>query len=563
MFKKPTRSPIVAAVAIATILAAWAYAFIHVWLVSQSQLTALEWAVTGLLLAGEIFLLFHSLIYFLNIARVTGHREQPEEHPDLHSYPPIAVAMCSYREPLEVIEANVLCFRSLTYPTAEIYLLDDTRYDLPTDNPTASAQYREQVDDLCRRMGVHLFRHRWRGAKAGLINDFIALLRGVPPEGARIEPSDNPHPTHRPKYLAVFDVDMNPLPDFAESLIARLEADSRLAFVQTPQFYSNTLTNRVARGAALQQAIFYEYICEGKSLQNTMPCCGTNVIFRLEALAEAGGMDEHSVTEDFATSLKLHLLGWRSVYVNRVCAFGMGPQDLEGFFRQQFRWASGMVGLLRTVLREMIRRPQALPVLQWMEYLASVSYYCVAWVWLVIWALPVLSILFNFPSALAKPEVFLVTFAPYFALVMVTFIGTLRRRGYRTAEVMTALAMNTISFPVYLHASACGLLGIKGHFKVTGKQGAWSLSLTRLWPQLTVLTIFVTAFTWGLNQWIYGIKPAGTILPNLFWCAYHGTLIATVLYFNRLHSNLFQAKTGAKKEVSLPANPSASKTPAL
>ena len=201
--------------------------------------------------------------------------------------------------------------------------------------------------------------------KAGMINDFLAFLEGRPLEGSELQHFQKSGTSGTEKYVAIFDADMNPLPDFAESIVQIMEKNEKIAFVQTPQYYTNFETNRVARAAGLQQVVFYEYICEGKSLQDAMICCGTNVMFRRKALVAVGGFDDTSVTEDFATSIKFHSMGWSSRYFNRICAFGMGPNDLGGYFKQQFRWALGTVGLFRPILWKMIHSPRLLSPGRW------------------------------------------------------------------------------------------------------------------------------------------------------------------------------------------------------
>lgn len=197
---------------------------------------------------------------------------------------------------------------------------------------------------------------------APLYEKSIQLHLKYPLNGATFEslsyfPFQPVQPTEREKYLVIFDADMNPFPDFVEPLCEYLEKNPKVAFVQTPQYYSNFESNRVAKAAGLQQAIFYEYICEGKGLKDAMFCCGSNVMIRIEALLSVGGFNEVSVTEDFATSLLLHLNGWKSIYFNRVSAFGKGPEDLGSFFKQQFRWARGTLEIARE-----------LPGIMWKNY---------------------------------------------------------------------------------------------------------------------------------------------------------------------------------------------------
>ena len=126
-----------------------------------------------------------------------------------------------------------------------------------------------------------------------------------------------------------------------------------------------------------EPTVFYEYICEGKGSNDSMFCCGTNVVFRKKALSEVGGLDESTITEDFATSVKLHTNGWKSLYYNHVYAFGMGPENLTGYFKQQFRWAIGTISVLKKIIWQFVTRPFSLTFAQWWEYFLSSSYYLV------------------------------------------------------------------------------------------------------------------------------------------------------------------------------------------
>jgi len=503
----------------------------------------------GWLLLCQLFLTFHGLAYFGGILRVVKAEKQADspvltttDLPQLEAYPSVAIAVCAYKEPLDVVEETLICFRNLTYPDRHLFLLDDTRYD--RGDPEEMQAYRLEIEEICRRVGVNLFRREWHGAKAGMINDFLDFLCRRPRKDFEFTNFQRDTMEDTPKYLAIFDADMNPLPDFVEPLVARLEADDKMAFVQTPQYYSNIFSNRMAHGSSMQQIIFYEYICEGKSLQKIMPCCGTNVMFRVEALDSVGGMDDSSITEDFATSLKLHMLGWRSIYLNHICAFGMGPQDLAGYFKQQFRWALGSVGLLRTVLGRLKEAPRALPVQGWLEYLASVSYYCVGWIWLSMWMAPILQIFFQFPNATSPPLYTASLFIPYFFASMFIFVYSLTRRRYRVPDIVTSVALNALCFPIFMKASLLGLLGVKGSFGITPKKGATSLPLWNLWPQLLVIVVSAAAIAWGLNHVYYGKMGPGSFAANALWCFYNSAMVSMVLYFNHPEKpiNLFSRR---------------------
>ncbi|MGE4551573.1 MAG: glycosyltransferase family 2 protein [Desulfovibrionaceae bacterium] len=495
-----------------------------------------EVAVGALLLLAEGFTMLHAFGYFLNIfhgiSAIDATRITRDTTPELTDHPPVAIVVASYKEPLDVLEDTLTCFYNLTYPNKHIYFLDDTRYDKPGEDPARMAEYRAAVDDLCRRIGVNLFRRPWRGAKAGMINDFLDFLAGRPVAEAEFTAAED-RPRQGPEtYVIVFDADMNPLPDFVEPLVAFMERHPRLAFIQTPQYYSNFETNQVAKAAGLQQAVFYEYICEGKSAQDAMFCCGTNVILRREALEDVGGFDERSVTEDFATSLRFHMQGWSSAYLNKVCAFGMGPEDLGGYFKQQFRWALGTVGLLRSIGREFLRGPGRLPPAKWWEYFLSATHYFVGWVFVVMAVCPVLYLFLDVPSYFARPELYFLFFLPYVILTATIFIYSMSQRRYRFRELAQGILLQAVAFPVYMKASLQAVCGVRGSFGITPKGGGFSLPMLRLWPQLGLALLCLAGFTWGLLRLWHGDGPPLALAANSAWCLYHFALLSTVLHFN-------------------------------
>ena len=495
-----------------------------------------EKTLAFLLLLAESFILLHGFGYFLNLFHLLTRKLDVEKRvrreKELQSFPPVGVVVASYKEPLEVLENTLTCFYNLTYPNKRLTLLDDTRYDLPGQDPGAMAEYRKRVDELCQYLGVDVFRRVWHGAKAGLINDFLDFISGNPREGSSLSNHSGVDRSQPETYLCIFDADMNPLPGFAEPLTAIMEANPKLAFIQTPQYYSNFEFNRVAHAAGLQQAVFYEYICEGKSLGDAMFCCGTNVMFRVRALLEVGKFDDTSVTEDFATSLKFHRAGWSSAYRNFVCAFGMGPEDLGGYFKQQFRWALGTVGLFRRILGEFLRNPRQMSLYMWWEYLLSGTHYFIGWALFIMLVCPILYLFFEIPSFFAWPGFYFLFFTPYIVFSMTAFFWTLSRRNYRLKDAIRGQLLLAISFPVYMKASLLALLGIRGSFQVTPKSGGRSLPLSDFWPQLLLATLSFAAVVWGLHRLFFERTQIAAIVANTFWCTYHSIVLFSVLYFN-------------------------------
>lgn len=524
-----------------TFIVITSYLFVRIYLIFTSHLNFIEGVLTTTLLLAESFILLHSFGYFLNVFRVIKQASSfipIIEKPNLNSYPPVAIAVASYHEPLNVLKDTLTCFYNLSYPNKHLYFLDDTRYELPWDTPENKLKYRKSIEDLCQSLDINLFRANWHGAKAGMLNDFIQFLGGEKRDDFEFSQYSKQRSKDPEKYLIIFDADMNPLPDFVEHLVDIMERNPKIAFTQTPQYYTNFEFNRVARAAGLQQAVFYEFICEGKSQQGAMFCCGTNVIYRREALAAIGGFDENSVTEDFATSLKLHKAGWKSKYLNRVSAFGMGPEDLGAFFKQQYRWARGTLGIFRMLPKEFFLHLRQYTINQWWEYFLSSTHYFVGCVFFIMVIFPILYLFFNIPSYMADPVIYAAAFLPYITLSMLMFLWTLKKRAYTIFDILSVLVFNAVSFPVFIKAAASAMLGIKTSFGITPKSGSTMLSLRSLIPQTLTGLLCIAAIVWGSLRLYYEREPFYGLLLNIFWTIYNFSLVSSFLYFNHSEEDI-------------------------
>ncbi|MBW3609253.1 MAG: glycosyltransferase [Actinobacteria bacterium] len=301
----------------------------------------------------------------------------------------------------------------------------------------------DEVRALAERHGARYIARAGReGAKAGNVNNALRCSEQ--------------------EIVLVLDADHVPRQDLLARLLGYFEDDS-VAFVQTPQFYANWDLHPVARGAFEQQAIFYGPICRGKQGVGAAFCCGTNVLFRRRALEQVGGFNEDSIVEDFVTSMRLHRRGWRSVYFPYVLAEGLGPTTLREYFGQQFRWARGSVGAL--ISGEPFRRGFALR--QRLQYLLATTFYLTGLVTPIYLVLPVLYLLTGASPFSDGSGDFVLYYAPYFALGMLTLRWALGGRLH-----FQHLRYTFGTFPVYALASIAALLRLPNRFRVTSKDAA-------------------------------------------------------------------------------------------
>ena len=456
-----------------------------------------------MLLMAELFILMHATGYAVALLRATRAKDIGEipVPPLPYPPPPVAILVAARHEPKAVLRETFRNLTNLRYPSKTIYFLDDS----------SDEKFLKEAEEICAEFDIKLFRRKVRhGAKAGIVNDCLKTLDE--------------------KYVAVFDADQSPMPGFLDPLIPILDADSTLAFIQTPQFYSNIAASHVAKGAAFQQAVFYEYICEAKGTHESMFCCGTNVVFRREALLSVGGMDASVVTEDFATSVKLHMAGWKSLYYNHVGTFGMGPETLAAYFKQQSRWARGTVGVMRKVLANLALHPFKLRLSQWWEYLLSSTYYFVGLAFLFLMVCPIGYLFLNVPSFFIHTDIYISVFVPYFALSLGIFFVTLKARRYRAGELFTGQVLTYITFPILIASTFMGLLGIQGTFGITDKGRGRAMPWRSLWPQFAFMLLNFTALVWGINRFWY--EREFSILVNCVWTLYHFVIMCGIFYFN-------------------------------
>jgi cellulose synthase (UDP-forming) len=414
--------------------------------------------MAGLLFGAELFLCFHGIGYFMSVVKAERHQRQSV--PLLFSdYPgrsasagngvaSVAVLVASFNESADVLEETLASASAMDYPAAHLYLIDDsTKIESQQGAARVAATYGATLVHRTDRSGY----------KAGAINDLLPHLE---------EP-----------YVALLDADQRPLAGWLKDLVPYMEARPDLAFVQAPQVYVNSAGLPVAEAATYQQAVFFEYICEGKSHSNAMFCCGSNVIIRREALLSIGCtvkgrrhyFDETSVTEDFATSFRLHAKGWRTDYVNQPYVVGMGPETLPAYFTQQMRWAMGTLAVGLQVGRRLLTHPRDLRPAQWFEYLLSGSYYFVGIANFIFMLAPIMFMLYDVRPLRANSNLYLVFFVPYIAFTMNLFFFGMWLRNYSIRGIWLASALSFATFWIYIKAAIVALFGLKRAFGVTPK----------------------------------------------------------------------------------------------
>ena len=465
-----------------------------------------------LLVSAELFLAMHAVGYFFNLVKCAQrqHTLQPMVFAP-YTTASVALIVAAFNEMEEVLEATFAAVKALDYPV-NMYLLDDS----------TKPECREGADRVAAKYGARLVRRENRaGYKAGAINDLIPQLDET--------------------YIALLDADQRPHESWLKEMVALMEERPKLALVQSPQHYANEAGLPVCQAAKYQQAIFFEYICEGKSHSNAMFCCGSNVVIRRAALLSIKAVrngrtqffDERSVTEDFATSFLLQVNGWGTEYVNHRYAVGMGPETLPAYFTQQMRWAMGTQWQMRPIIRTLLKTPHALTPAQWWEYWMVATYYFVGYAHFMFMIAPMGFMLFDIRPVRSDSMLYLGFFIPYVLSSLNLFYFGMRLRNYSAKGVWLASALSFSTFWIYMKAGGVAIFGLKRAFGVTPKGFGGAIPIRRLWMELTMLVGNCAVSVWCAYHILAG-EVGVAYLVNGTWATYHAALLSTLfLHFNR------------------------------
>ena len=242
-----------------------------------------------------------------------------------------------------------------------------------------------------------------------------------------------------------------------------------------------------------------------------------------------GGFDENSITEDFSTSLRMHILGYKSVYYNHILVFGMGPENLPAYFRQQSRWAVGTVQVFVMAIKYFLRKPKSLTAIQWWEYFLSSTFYFTSWMFSLLLLCPILYLFFGISAYHIDISIYFLAFIPYYFFTTVMLYVTLKKINYSFLDIYHGAMMGIISFPIIMVSTAKGLFSRKNNFKVTQKNEVTNASFVSLWPWHSLIILNFFAIIYGT------INSEGrqlAVLINVLWCSYHIFLLSYIYYFN-------------------------------
>jgi cellulose synthase/poly-beta-1,6-N-acetylglucosamine synthase-like glycosyltransferase len=247
--------------------------------------------------------------------------------------PGVTVQLPLFNE-MYVVERLLDAVAGIRYPRDrfQIQVLDDST---------------DETQEICKRKIVEL---------AARFPDLdIEYVHRVDRSGFKAGALENGLNTAKGEFILIFDADFLPLPDVLERSIHYF-LDPKVAVVQCRWEHVNRDFSALTEVQALMLDGHFIMEHAGRNWSGRFfNFNGTAGMWRRSAIADAGGWQHDTLTEDMDLSYRAQLRGWKFIYVPEITAPAELPVEMSAFKSQQFRWAKGSVQVARKLLPTILR----------------------------------------------------------------------------------------------------------------------------------------------------------------------------------------------------------------
>jgi cellulose synthase/poly-beta-1,6-N-acetylglucosamine synthase-like glycosyltransferase len=335
--------------------ARWSRLFAETPFAGIHQLAWFDWAMLIPYFTVLAILSVYGIHRYEVIRTYFKHRKKATREPSPRRFehlPPVTIQLPLYNERY-VVERLIEEVVKVEYPREllQIQILDDSTDD--------TAPFAEALVERYRTIGYPIeYHHRSnrRGFKAGALQEGLETATG--------------------DLVAVFDADFCPPADFLMRTV-HFFADPQVGVVQTRWSYLNRDYNFLTQVEAM--LLDGHFILEHGARSTAgyfFNFNGTAGILRKEMIADAGGWQHDTLTEDSDLSYRAQLKGWRFVYLPGLDCPSELPVELHGFQVQQSRWAKGLTQVARKLLPAILKAdiPKRVKIEAFLHLTPNISY---------------------------------------------------------------------------------------------------------------------------------------------------------------------------------------------
>lgn len=442
------------------------------------------------------------LILVLGFVQVSWPMERKPRQLDMapEEWPDVDVFIPTYNEPLSVIKPTIYAARTMDWPVGKltVYLLDDGhRPDFEAFAMQAGVEYISRPDNS--------------HAKAGNINYALKHTNG--------------------EFIAIFDCDHIPCRSFLQTTMGWMLSNPKNSLVQTPHhFFSADPFEKnydMFRKVPNEGELFYGLLQDGNDFWNATFFCGSCALIRRKPLEEVGGIAIETVTEDAHTSLKMHSLGYESVYLSTPQAAGLATESLAGHIGQRIRWARGMAQIFRT---DNPFFKKGLSIFQRICYANAMLHFFYGIPRLIFLCMPGAFLFFEYHVLNAAALTIMSYAMPQ--LIFANYTNSVIQGKYRRS-FWSEIYETVLSWYIVLPTTVAFINPKYGKFNVTAKGGLikesyFDTNIAK--PYLLLMLINLLAFGIGLFRlFVWNTHETGTVLMNLGWCVFNLFLLGAAV----------------------------------
>src|SRR5688572_9872287 len=276
--------------------------------------------------------------YYLVYLYMRHKESQPVEPASLDPLPVVTIQLPIYNE-MYVADRLIESVCRLDYPhdLLEIQVLYDSTDETCEIAELAVRRHAAQGIDI-----KYFHRSDRTGYKAGALEAGLQVARG--------------------SYIAIFDADFLPKPDFLHRLLPHF-ADPKVGMVQARWGHINqdySLLTKI-QSILLDGHFVLEHGGRNRA-GHFFNFNGTAGIWRRETIGDAGGWQHDTLTEDLDLSYRAQLKGWRFIFVPGLVSPAEVPVEMNSFKSQQHRWAKGSIQTCIKLMPRILRSSQPIGV---------------------------------------------------------------------------------------------------------------------------------------------------------------------------------------------------------
>ena len=399
---------------------------------------------------------FHLLYHFLR-----KNNKSVVPSPNERVFPKVTVQLPIFNEKY-VVERLIDAIIAMQYPKEklEIQILDDST-DETLALSMAKAKYYQSMG-----FDIKVLRREDRtGFKAGALKEAMKTAKG--------------------EFIAIFDADFIPKEDFLLSTIPYFD-DEKIGVVQTRWEHLNEDYSLLTKMQAFQLNV--HFTIEQKGRENGhyfLQFNGTAGVWRNKTIADAGGWEADTLTEDLDLSYRAQLKGWKIHYMVDVTSPAELPSEMNGLKSQQFRWMKGGAETARKLLPSVWKSHMGFS-----EKINATTHLLSSSVFLSVFILGLISVplLFLVKPAGIEMGFFTIFFASLVIISIIYFVANVGV-AWKKQNALWMIVKFILIFPVFMalsmglsfHNSIAvfqGLFGKKSDFIRTPKYGIQKISDT-------------------------------------------------------------------------------------